>query len=172
MGNRFAVLVTIAALGAMPAALLAGDQWQIQTGPGFTVELPGKPVHSTPEATTGGGTKYKMHQYLVELDERAYAVHTAVYPADVDVSKPRVNLQGGLDKAEKNMKGGKWIQASLVKYQGYDASQGEGITDAGYSVRTFGVLKGNTIYALTYSGPPGTTKSADVERFFNSLRFK
>ena len=41
-----------------------------------------------------------------------------------------------------------------------------------FAVRNFSVIKGRTIYTLTYAGPPGTAMSADVNRFINSLLVK
>ena len=83
---------------------------------------------------------------------------------------PAVNLQGGLDNAAKNMEGGKWVSVDWLTHQGSVASGCRRVRGSGNAIRSFSVMKGRQIFTLTYAGPPGTARSADVNRFVGSLR--
>jgi hypothetical protein len=157
-----------------PAGSASSEQtgsWHTMTGPdrSFTADLPAEPKYTTTPMKTSGGSGYVMHQYLLELGAVAYVVQTAVYPADVNVSNHKVNLQGGLDNAAKNMEGGKWTSIDWLTHQGSVASDAVGSRE-GNAIRSFSVMKGRQIFTLTYAGPPGTARSADVNRFVGSLR--
>ena len=67
-----------------------------------------------------------MHQYLLEQGNVAFVAQTAVYPDDVNVSNPRVNLQGGLDNAAKNMESRQVISIDWLTHQGSVASDAVG----------------------------------------------
>ncbi len=119
--------------------------WHKMTGPdrSFTAELPSDPRYTATQMKTGTGAAYTMHQYMVEVGDIAYVVQTASYPPDVDISKPRDNLQGGLDNAAKHMDGGKWLSVDWATKQGltaYDA--------VGCSARPGGAV------LLVHRGPP------------------
>ncbi len=154
-----------------PSTAAPSSAWQAVPGAdrGFAAEMPAAPKYSSVEMKTNSGSNYAMHQFLLELGDTAYVVQTAVYPDDVNVSNPRINLQGGLDNAAKNMDGGKWASVDWLTHQGSTASDAVGVR-AGNAVRTFSVMKGRQIFTLTYAGPPGTARSADVNRFVGSLR--
>jgi hypothetical protein len=158
------------------ASVLAKDsiaqaQWHTLTGSekSFTVELPGEPEHTASELRTGAGAPYTMHQYVFEQGELAYVVQTAIYPDEVDLANPRANLQGGLDNAAKSMEGGRWASIDWATQQGHVAVGAVGECK-GRAVRSFSVLAGRRIVALTYAGPPGSARTPDVDRFIGSLR--
>jgi hypothetical protein len=67
------------------------------------------------------------------------------------------------------MEGGKWISIDWLTHQGSVASDAIG-SRGGNAIRSFSVMKGRQIFTLTYAGPPGTARSADVNRFVGSLR--
>ena len=69
------------------------------------------------------------------------------------------------------MEGGKWADIRWTTYQGLPATDAVAVKPP-FAVRNFSVIKGRTIYTLTYAGPPGTAMSADVNRFINSLLVK
>jgi hypothetical protein len=152
------------------AAPRAEDAWHTLTGPenSFTAELPASPKYTAVEMKTGTGSLYTMHQYLLEKGEVAYVVQTATYPADINVANPKVNLQGGLDNAAKNMDGGKWASVDWVTYQGLTGVDAVAVK-SGHAIRSFSVMKGRQIVTLTYAGPSGTAKTDDVNRFVASL---
>jgi hypothetical protein len=74
-----------------------------------------------------------------------------------------------LDNAAKGMEGGKWISIDWLTHQGLIASDAVG-SKGGNAIRSFSVMKGRQIFTLTYAGPPGTARAADVNRFVGSLR--
>jgi hypothetical protein len=141
------------------------------TGPdsSFTADLPAAPKYTTTAMRTSAGSGYTMHQYLLELGSVAYVVQTAIYPADVNVSNHKANLQGGLDNAAKNMEGGKWASVGWVTHQGLTGVDAIAVRGE-HAIRSFSVMKGRQIVTLTYAGPPGSAKSPDVDRFMASLR--
>jgi hypothetical protein len=150
---------------------IAQAQWHALTGSekSFTVQLPGEPAYTESEIRTGAGAPYTMHQYVFEQGELAYVVQTAIYPDEVDLANPRANLQGGLDSAAKNMEGGRWASIDWATQQGHPAVGAVGVYN-GRAVRSFSVLAGRRIVALTYAGPPGSAHAPDVDRFIGSLR--
>jgi hypothetical protein len=168
-----ALMLSYAALGqgspeANPAPATA---WHTVAGSGrgFAADMPAEPTYTSVPMKTAAGSVYAMHQYLLEQGDTAFVVQTAVYPEDINVATPRVNLQGGLDNAAKNMEGGKWVSVDWLTHQGSVASDAVGVR-SGNAIRSFSVIKGRQIFTLTYAGPPGTARSADVNRFIGSLR--
>jgi hypothetical protein len=166
-----ALFFSLTLLGALSASDGFGqDTWKVITARdgSFTVEMPFEPEYSTTMVKTAGGREYARHNYIGGNSELAFVVQTATYPRDVDVSKPKSNLQGGLDLAAKQMEGGKWSEIRWTTYQGHQATDSIAMKPP-YQVRNFSVLKGRTIFTLTYAGPPETVQSADVNRFMNSF---
>jgi hypothetical protein len=145
--------------------------WHAVTGPeqSFTAEMPAAPVYSTREVRTAAGSRYTLHQYLLEHGKAAYVAHTAVYPEEVTVRNPRANLQGGLDEAAKSMDGGKWASIDWTTRQRLMAVDAVGVR-GDHAVRSLSVMKGRQIFTLSYLGPPGSARSAEAERFLGSLR--
>jgi hypothetical protein len=151
---------------AAPAAPAA---WYTVTGQGFTAEMPAAPKYSTTEMRTGTGSLYTVHQHLLEQGDVAFIVQAATYPEDINVTNPRVNLQGGLDNLAKSMEGAKWVTVDWVTHQGLTATDAVGAR-SGHAIRSFSVMKGRQVFTLIYAGAPGTARSADVNRFVGSLR--
>jgi hypothetical protein len=159
------------ALTPFPAQAQQPVEWKSVIDPdrSLIAEMPAVPRHSEEPLKSGAGTAYTMHAYLVDQGDEAYVIQTAVYPADVDVSSPKTNLQAGLDNAAKSMKDGKWTSVEWLEHQGLVAVDAVG-TRAGLEVRNYSVIKGSQIFSLTYAGPPGSAKTADVDRFVKSLQ--
>ena len=149
----------------------AQDAWHTLTGPErkFTADMPAAPKYTATQMKTGSGSPYTMHQYLLEQGDAAFVVQSAIYPQDVDVSNPQANLQGGLNNAAKNMEGNKWASVDWVKHQGLAAVDAVGAR-SGHEIRSYSVMKGRQIFTLTYAGPVGTARSANVNRFVASLK--
>jgi hypothetical protein len=158
-----------APLAPTPSAQPTG--WHTVTGPDntFTAELPAPPKYTSSRVATGTGSLYTVHQYLLEQGDVAYIVQTAVYPDDINVTNPRLNLQGGLDNLAKDMEGAKWGSVDWLTHQGLTASDAIGAKN-GHAIRSFSVMKGRQVFMLIYAGTPGTARSADVNRFVASLR--
>jgi hypothetical protein len=154
-----------------PDGVAQAPDWYKVTGPegAFTAELPAAPKYSSAQVATASGSLYTLHQYLLEHGEAAFIVQTAIYPDDINVSNPRVNLQGGLDSLAKSMEGQKWASIDWVKHQGLTASDAVGQRN-GLTIRSYSVMKGRQVFTLIYAGTPGSANSADVNRFVASLR--
>ena len=154
-----------------PAASAQPAGWQTVTGPdsSFTAELPAAPKYTASRVATGTGSLYTVHQYLLEQGDVAYIVQSAVYPDDINVTNPRLNLQGGLDNLAKGMEGSKWGSIDWVTHQGMTAADAVGLKN-GHAIRSFSLMKGRQVFTLIYAGTPGTARSADVNRFVGSLR--
>ena len=169
--TRCACLAIVAVAALAGSGLRAEDAWQTMTSSekSFTVELPAAPDYTTAELRTGAGAPYTMHQYVVNRGDLAYLVWSATYPAEVNVARPRDNLQGGLDNAAKGMEGGRWANIDWLTHQGHVAVDAVGVR-RGKAVRSFLVLKGRQIVTLTYAGPIGSAQSADAVRFIGSLK--
>lgn len=170
IGTR-SLRVALALTLVLAGGALAQSPWHSLKVPslGFTVEMPAEPKYSTKPMKTGKGSQYTMHEYLLEAGERAFVIQTSIYPPDVNVANPQTNLQGGLDNAAKNMDGGRWASINWVKHQGITAVDASGRRNK-FEIRSYSVLKGRQIFALTYAGPDGSGRSAEVQRFINSLR--
>jgi len=153
------------------ASLAEPAAWHTVTGPdnSFTAELPAAPTYTSSRVATGTGSLYTLHQYLLEQGDVAYVVQTAVYPEDINVANPRVNLQGGLDNLAKSMEGAKWGSVDWVTHQGMTSADAVGLK-SGHAIRSFSAMKGRQVFTLIYAGTPGTARSADVNRFVASLR--
>jgi hypothetical protein len=159
----------IAATGFCAAAA-AQTAWHTLAGPErkFFVELPAAPQYLQEPMKAGTGESYAMHQYLLERADTAYVVQTATYPPSVDVSSPRGNLQAGLDNAAKGMDGGAFSEIKWLTHQGLTAVEALGMRNA-FAIRSYSVLAGRQMITLTYAGPRGSARSADADRFVNSL---
>jgi hypothetical protein len=166
-----ALMVPVSHPVALAQGVTATSAWYTLAGPerSFTADMPAEPKYTAIEMKTPAGTRYTMHQYLLEQADLAYVVQSAIYPAEINVSNPRVNLQGGLDNAAKSMEGGKWGSVDWTTYQGATAAAATG-TRSGNAISSFSVLKGRQIFTLTYAGPAGSAQSPDVERFITSLK--
>jgi len=173
---RSRVLAALLALTMLVQAHGASAQgqgsWHTMTGPdrSFSAELPSPPKYTATKLQTGSGGFYTMHQYMVEMGDIAYVVQTAIYPPDVDISKPRINLQGGLNNAARNMDGGKWNSVDWPVREGITAYDAVGVRK-GLAVRSYSAMRGRRIVTLTYAGPAGSARSPDASRFIDSLRF-
>lgn len=166
-------LLAAACLALASSFALAQSAWHTMRGPdgSFTAELPAPPRYTELKLNTAKGTGFSMHQYLVQVGAAGYVVQSAVYPGDVDLTKPKANLQAGLDKASENMDGRRWTKIEWVDHQGQIAVDAAG-TRQGEDVRTYMVTKGRQIVTLIYTGPAGSAHSSDVSRFIASLRLR
>jgi hypothetical protein len=172
-----AVLTNAAALAQTPgqtpghAPAQSPGEWHTMTGPDrtFTAELPTAPKYTATQMKTGTGASYTMHQYMAEVGDIAYVVQTAIYPSDVDTTKPRANLQTALDNAARNMDGSKWASIDWPARQNLTAYDAVGVRK-GFAIRSFSTMKGRQIITLTYAGPAGSAAFPDADRFVGSLR--
>lgn len=159
---------------AVATDVAAQSGWQTARAPGtaVSVEMPGKAVYKELSGKSGAGTTFYFHSYTVELGSTTYVMQTGLYPPDVDVSRPRANLQAAADGSGKGMRGGKWETLNWLQYGGAPAVECTGTQPDGQGARARYILKGGQMTSVGYFGAAGTLSSADSERFFNSVRLQ
>jgi hypothetical protein len=164
--------VLLAAILTFAAGALAQTAWHKVEGPAglFVVEMPAKPAYKVEQAKSGGGTSFSFHTFSLDHDGKAFVAQTATYPADVDVSKPRANLELAFKASAKHLASKKWDQVAWTKFEGLDAVETTGKMNADVEFRNFIVLKGRQMYSLGFGGPPGSLRSPEADRFFGSMR--
>jgi hypothetical protein len=164
--------ILLATILAFTAGAVAQTAWHKLEGPAglFLVEVPAKPEYKAQEAKSGRGTTFTYHSFSLDHDDKAFVVQTATYPADVDVSKPRANLEKALEASGKHLASKKWDKLSWTKFEGYEAVEATGKMNANLEFRNFLVLKGRQMYSLGFAGPPGSLRSPEADRFFGSMR--
>ena len=100
---------------ALPVLLAAGEAaaqlaaWYPLEGAdkSFFVEMPGAPVYKILDTASPNGSPFVYHSYSLEYRRLSFVAQTALYPADVDVRQPRLNLQSALDDRAQRLAGGK-----------------------------------------------------------------
>jgi hypothetical protein len=162
---------------ALPPAVVAGSAsaqtvWIPVSGAdnSFFVEMPGTPVYKVIDTTTPAGTPFAYHSYSLEYRRLSFVAQTALYPAEVDVAKPRVNLQMALDDRAQRIQGNKWTQVDWRQVQGAPAVESIGPIAGGSALRQLVVLKGRRFVSLGYLAPADAMRAPEAERFFRSLR--
>jgi hypothetical protein len=165
-------------LFALPGVVAAGEAvaqtaaWFSVEGAdkSFVVEMPGAPVYKVLDTTSAGGTPFVYHSYSLEYRRLSFVAQTALYPADVDVRQPKLNLQSALDDRAQRLAGGKWTEVSWRQVQGAPAVESIGPVAGGSGLRQLVVLKGRRYVSLGYLAPGDAMRAPEAERFFRSLR--
>lgn len=163
---------------ALPVLLAAGEAaaqlaaWYPLEGAdkSFFVEMPGAPVYKILDTASPGGTPFAYHSYSLEYRRLSFVAQTALYPPDVDVRQPRLNLQSALDDRAQRLAGGKWTQVDWKSLQGAPAVESTGPLPGGNALRQLVVLKGSRYVSLGYMAPADAMRAPEAERFFRSLR--
>lgn len=162
---------------ALPAVLAAGgaaaqSTWYAVRGPdhSFVVEMPGEPIYKVIDTQSPGGTAFTYHSYSLEYRRLSFVAQTALYPADVDVRQPRLNLQSVLDDRAQRLAGGKWTSVSWRDVQGAPAAESVGSVAGGSVLRQLVLLKGRRYVSLACLAPADALRTPEADRFFKSLR--
>lgn len=163
---------------ALPAALLAAEaaaqsaSWFPVEGAdkSFFVEMPGAPIYKKIDTTSPGGTPFVYNSYSLEYRRLSFVAQSALYPADVDVRQPKLNLQSALDDRAQRLAGGKWAQIDWKTVQGAPAVESTGPVAGGNALRQLILLKGSRYVSLGYLAPADAMRAPEAERFFRSLR--
>ncbi|TAJ95472.1 MAG: hypothetical protein EPO41_09550 [Reyranella sp.] len=163
---------------ALPVALLAADaaaqsaSWFPVEGAdkSFFVEMPGAPVYKVLDTVSAGGTPFVYHSYSLEYRRLSFVAQSALFPADVDVRQPKVNLQSALDDRALRLAGAKWTSVDWKTVQGAPAVESTGPLAGGNALRQLVVLKGRQYVSLGYLAPADALRAPEAERFFRSLR--
>jgi hypothetical protein len=159
-------------LGVMASKLSAQSAWYAVRGPGnvFIVDMPGEPVYKVIDTQSPGGTAFAYHSYSLEYRHLSFVAQTALYPADVDVRQPKLNLQSVLDDRAQRLAGGKWTSVDWRDVQGAPAAESVGSVQGGSVLRQLVVLKGRRYVSLAYLAPADALRTPEADRFFKSLR--
>lgn len=163
---------------ALPVILLAADaaaqsaSWFPIEGAdkSFFVEMPGAPVYKVLDTVSAGGTPFVYHSYSLEYRRLSFVAQSALFPADVDVRQPKLNLQSALDDRAQRLAGGKWTGIDWKTVQGAPAVESVGPLAAGNALRQLVLLKGSRYVSLGYLAPADAMRAPEAERFFRSLR--
>ena len=146
--------------------------WYAVRGPdnAFIVDMPGEPVYKLIDTVSPGGTKFVYHSYSLDYRRLSFVAQTALYPADVDVSQPKLNLQSVLDDRAQRLAGSKWAKIDWREVSGAPAAESTGSVAGGNVLRQLVLLKGRRYVSLACLGPAEALRTPEVERFFKSLR--
>jgi hypothetical protein len=134
----------------------------------FTVEMPGIPDHRIVNDKSTRGTAFTLHSYSLETGGYSYAIQTALYPEDVDITQPRRILQAALDQRARQLVGRKWAKADWREVQGANAVESSGALAGGNALRQLALLKERRFVSLAFLG--AIVSSVEAERFFKSLK--
>ena len=167
---RRAVLALPLAIAAAEA--FAQSTWYAVRGVdhSFIVDMPGEPIYKVIDTRTPGSTAFAYHSYSLEYRRLSFVAQTALYPADVDVRQPRLNLQSVLDDRAQRLAGGKWTSVEWRDVQGAPAAESVGSVQGGSVLRQLVVLKGRRYVSLAYLAHGDALRTPEAERFFKSLR--
>jgi hypothetical protein len=164
----------VVALPAIVAAREAATQsvawFPVEGDKAFFVEMPGAPVYKVLDTVSAGGTRFVYHSYSLEYRRLSFVAQTALYPADVDVRNPKLNLQSVLDDRAQRLAGGKWTQVDWKQVQGAPGVESIGPLPGGNTLRQLVVLKGRRYVSLGYLAPADAMRAPEAQRFFSSLR--
>jgi hypothetical protein len=146
--------------------------WYAVRGPdnAFIVDMPGEPIYKVIDTVSAGGTKFVYHSYSFDYRGLSFVAQTALYPADVDVRQPKLNLQSVLDDRAQRLAGGKWTKIDWREALGAPAAESIGSVAGGGTLRQLVLLKGRRYVSLACLGPADSLRTPEVERFFKSLR--
>ena len=165
------------ALAVLPVLLSASgtaaqSTWYAVRGPdrSFIVDMPGEPIYKVIDTQSPGGTAFAYHSYSLEYRRLSFVAQTALYPADVDVRQPRLNLQSVLDDRAQRLAGGKWSNVDWRDVQGAPAVESVGPVAGGSVLRQLVLLKGRRYVSLAYLAPADALRTPEADRFFGSLR--
>jgi hypothetical protein len=136
----------------------------------FVVDMPGEPAYKVIDTRSPGGTPFVYHSYSLEFRRLAFVAQTALYPADVDVRQPKLNLQSALDDRAQRLAGGKWTKIDWRDVQGAPAAESVGSVAGGSVLRQLVLLKGRRYVSLAYLAPADALRTPEADRFFRSLR--
>ena len=146
--------------------------WYAVRGPdnAFIVDMPGEPVYKLIDTVSPGGAKFVYHSYSLDDRRLAFVAQTALYPADVDVSQPKLNLQSVLDDRAQRLAGGKWTKIDWRDVSGAPVAESTGLVAGGNALRQLVLLKGRRYVSLACLAPADALRTPEAERFFQSLR--
>ena len=156
-----------------PPAGISAKWYAVQVeGSVFQVEMPGIPDYRPINDRSARGTPFVLHSYSLEVGGTAYVAQTALYPADVEGSRPRVLLQTAIDTRAQSLAGRKWKSVNWREIQGATAVETVGALPNGSGLRQLALMLGQRFVSLAFLGAEGALAGPDADRFFKSLRLR
>jgi hypothetical protein len=156
-----------------PPSAMSSKWYAVQVeGSAFQVEMPGIPDYRPINDRSARGTPFVLHSYSLEIGGSAYVAQTALYPTDVDGSRPRVLLQAAIDTRALQLAGRKWKSVNWREIQGATAAETVGVLANGSGLRQLVLLQGQRFVSLAFLGVEATLAGPDADRFFKSLRLR
>jgi hypothetical protein len=157
---------------AQPKPLVIPTKWyaiQLEAA-AATVEMPGVPDHRVVNDKSARGTVFPLHSYSLEIGGYSYVAQTALYPADVDATRPRAIVQSALDGRAQQLANGKWTKIEWREIGGATAADSLGTLKGGLALRQLVLVKERRFVSLGFLGAPGGMAGIEAERFFKSLK--
>ncbi len=117
------LLLNILTVGLLFSSPLLADNWQGFTAPksGFSVKLPKEPEHVEQKIDiprTDLSIRYST--FISEPNEKVvYVISVWSYPAEIDMSKPEVNLQDGFGGMLSALPGSQVLSMQMGEQQGF-----------------------------------------------------
>ena len=136
----------------------------------FLVDMPGRPIYKVIDTATPDGTPFVYHSYSLEYRRLSFVAQTTLYPAGIDVSRPRTNQQRALADRAQRLDGGRGSTVDWRDVQGATAVESIGPIAGGSALRQLSLLKGRRFVSLGYLAPADAMRAPEAERFFRSLR--
>ncbi len=136
----------------------------------FTVEMPGIPDHRVVNDVSARGTAFQLHSYSLETGGYSYVAQTALYPADVDITQPRLILQASLNGRVQQLVGRQWTKTDWRQVAGAAAVESVGAVAGGNGLRQLTLLKERRFVSLAFLGNAAGATGVEAERFFKSLK--
>ncbi len=135
-----------------------------------TVEMPGVPDHRVVNDWSARGTVFPLHSYSLEIGGYSYVAQTALYPSDVDATRPRAIVQATLDGRAQQLVNGKWTKIEWRDVGGGTAADSLGGLKNGLALRQLVLVKDRRFVSLGFLGAPGGMTGVEAERFIKSLK--
>ena len=167
-----AVLPVAWSAEAQQKTLVIPTKWyaiQVE-GNAFTVEMPGVPDHRVVNDRSARGTVFPLHSYSLEIGGYSYVAQTALYPPDVDATRPRAIVQSALDGRAQQLANGKWTKIEWREISGATAADSLGALKNGLALRQLVLVKERRFVSLGFLGAPAGMAGVEAERFFRSLK--
>lgn len=137
----------------------------------FTVRFP-----ETPEAKTEDfpleGFKNPGHyeEFALDIANKTFYVSQTSYPAEVDTSKPRVNLENAFEGFSDSL-GGKAVSSEFKKFNGNEAIEFE-IEAPEFTTRGWVIMKGKKLYQIFFAYPKDGFNAEMYSAFIGSFKIK
>lgn len=147
--------------------------WQTYTydANNFSVELPSKPDHIRQKIDVPkSDVKIEYDTYVSEpSDDIVYVISVWDYPAEVDMSKPEINLKDGFGGMLSALPGSKVIDSKMTDVQGFKALEFLVKNDDVYFQGKL-IIAYNTLYQIFTVYRDKVDMEKNYKQFINSFK--